>query len=172
MSALRRKQPVQALSATREVRTARCVAVRARRSDAVAEADSPGAQAAAVGACRDFLVGLRCACEVISDAGYSLQAYRILTQSDLARCSLFAAVGATRLYRDRGRMNAADSAGSQRSIDIEGATRASGQPIQGCYIAASACDAHDDSDHEKCRAQCHHTVFGRRRKRGRYHRWM
>jgi hypothetical protein len=42
----------------------------------------------ALGACLDFLVGLRYACEVISDAGYSLQAYRILTQSDLVRCSL------------------------------------------------------------------------------------
>jgi len=44
-------------------------------------------------------------------------------------------------------MNAADSVRSQRNIDIAGATRASGQPIQGRYIAASACDARDDSDH-------------------------
>ena len=45
-------------------------------------------------------------------------------------------------------MNAADSVGSQRNIDIAGATRTSCRPIQGRHIAASACDARDDFDHE------------------------
>ena len=45
-------------------------------------------------------------------------------------------------------MNAADSVGSQRNVDIAGATRTSCRPIQGRHIAASACDARDDFDHE------------------------
>jgi len=45
-------------------------------------------------------------------------------------------------------MNAADSVGGQRNIDIAGATRTSCRPIQGRHIAASACDARDDFDHE------------------------
>src|SRR6476619_1019967 len=56
-------------------------------------------------------------------------------------------------------MNAADSVGSQRDIGTAGATRKSCQPIQGRHIAASACDARDDSDHGKCRAQCNQTVL-------------
>ena len=45
-------------------------------------------------------------------------------------------------------MNAADSVGSQRNVDVAGATRTSCRPIQGRHIAASACDARDDFDHE------------------------
>jgi hypothetical protein len=56
-------------------------------------------------------------------------------------------------------MNAADSVGSQRNIDIAGATPTSCRPIQGRHIGASACDARDDFDHGKRRAQCHQTVL-------------
>jgi hypothetical protein len=74
---------------------------------------------------------------------------------------LRAAVGGEAVYASTlriGRMNAADSVGSQRSIGIAGGTRTS---CQGRHIAASACDARDDSDHGKCRAQCNQVVFGR-----------
>jgi len=76
----------------------------------------------------------------------------ILAQLRPSRMSAFVlllgAKRSTRLYRDLGRMNAADSVGSQRNVDVAGATRTSCRPIQGRHIAASACDARDDFDHE------------------------